>query len=218
MAPRRHFVTLALLLFFSLAFARDKKKVLLPVDVLQAHTVLVVIDPDAGVDAQDPSANRLARTDVEQAIIKWGRLRPVQDGYTADLIIVLRKGNGKLAKSTIGGTPVNGTPPVGIGSSTTPTESTTRGSVRWGQSGIPNDPSNAGTTPSTPYPQTEVGSTQDTFAVYRGGSVDPNASPLDAPAVWRYIAKGALDSPSVPAVEAFRKAIADSEKQLAQGP
>ena len=218
MPHRMRFIALALLLSSSLAIAKDKKKVLLPVDVLQARTVLVVVDPDAGVDPQDPNANRLARTNVEQALIKWGRLTPVQDGYTADLIIMVRKGNGKIAQGTIGGTPVNGIPPVGIGSSTTPTESTTRAAVRWGQSGIPNDPSNAGTSPSTPSPQTEVGSTQDMFAVYRGGNVDPNSSPLDAPAVWRYTAKGALDSPSVPAVEAFRKAIADSEKQLAQSP
>jgi hypothetical protein len=218
MLHRKHFIILALLLFASSAIAKDKKKVLLPVDVLQARTVLVVVDPDAGVDVQNPNANRLARTDVEQAMMKWGRLMPVQDGYTADLIVVVRKGNGKLAQSTIGGTPVNGTPPVNVGSSTTPNESTTHAAVRWGQSGVPNDPSNAGTMPSTPYPQTEVGSTQDTFAVYRGGNVDPNSSPLDAPAVWRYIAKGALDSPSVPAVEAFRKAIAESEKQLASNP
>jgi hypothetical protein len=36
----------------------------------------------------------------------------VQEGFTADLIIVIRKGNGKLIQPTIGGTPVNGTPPV----------------------------------------------------------------------------------------------------------
>ncbi len=33
--------------------------------------------------------------------------------------------------------------------------------------------------------------------------------------VWRYTAKDALESPGVPAVEVFRKLIADSEKQLA---
>ena len=60
--------------------------------------------------------------------------------------------------------------------------------------------------------------TQDTFVVYRGNKDDPNWSPLDAPAVWRYSGKNVLDSPSVPAVEAFRKAIAESEKQLASNP
>jgi hypothetical protein len=55
------------------------------------------------------------------------------------------------------------------------------------------------------------------FIVYRG-SVDTLLSPLDAPPVWRYSAKDALASPSVPAVEAFRKLIAESEKELASHP
>ena len=57
------------LLFCSLiGLAKEKKKAPLPEDVLRAHTVLVIVDPTAGVDAQDPNANRLARTDVEQAL------------------------------------------------------------------------------------------------------------------------------------------------------
>jgi hypothetical protein len=217
--PRRTVLAaLALLVLPLTAAAKDKKKVLLPEDILQAHTALVVVDPSAGVDVQDPNANRLARTAVEQALIKWGRLMPVNDGYTADIIIMVRKGNGRVAQSTIGGTPVNGTPPATIGSSTTADQSTTHASGRWGNSGIPGDPSNAGTSPSTPYPQTEIASSQDTFVVYRGNKDDPNWSPLNAPAVWRYTAKNALDAPSVPALEAFRKAIADSEKQLAANP
>ena len=54
--------------------------------------------------------------------------------------------------------------------------------------------------------------------VYRGSKDDPYWTPLDAPPVWRYTAKDALDSPGVPAVEVFRKLIADSEKQLAGTP
>ena len=52
------------------------------------------------------------------------------------------------------------------------------------------------------------------FEVYRGG-VD---YPLDAAPVWRYIAKGALNEPQVAAVEQFRKAIDESEKQRQQKP
>ena len=52
------------------------------------------------------------------------------------------------------------------------------------------------------------------FAVYRGTPLNP----LDAPAVWRFTAKGALASPEVPAVEAFRRLVAESEKQLAANP
>jgi hypothetical protein len=219
MLPCKGFATLAVLVFSLSAVAKDKKKIALPADVLQARTVLVIVDPNAGVDVADPNANRLARVDVEQALDKWGRFAPVQDGFSADLIIMVRKGNGRMVQPTIGGTPVNGPPPVGVGSTTTPTETTTRAGGRWGNSGIPNDPSNAGNQPANPSPQIEAGPTQDMFVVYRSGlKDDPNWSPLDAPAVWRYSAKNALEAPSVPAVEAFRKAIAESEKQLAANP
>jgi len=62
-----------------------------------------------------------------------------------------------------------------------------------------------------------AGSSQDVFVVYRG-NMDPNSSPLDTPAVWRYSGKEALASPSVPAVEAFHKLVVESEKQLAPQP
>lgn len=200
------------------ANGKNKKKALLPEDILRAQTVLVMVDPDAGIDAQDPNANRAARENVERALAKWGWLRPLPNGSTADLIIVIRKGNGKAIQPTIGGTPANQTPPV-IGQRT---GSTTQIGGRAGNATI-GDPSDAryggsdneypGPAPSDPHPQMGVGSTQDTFAVYRGG---PNA--LDAPAVWRYTAKDALDAPEVPAVEAFRKLVAESEKQLGNKP
>jgi hypothetical protein len=57
------------------------------------------------------------------------------------------------------------------------------------------------------------------FVVYRCTTKDDeNWAPLDAPPVWRYAAKDALQSPGVPAVEVFRKLVADSEKQLAKTP
>lgn len=40
------------------AAGKDKKKVLLPTDVLEAKKVLVVADPEAGVAIDAPSANR----------------------------------------------------------------------------------------------------------------------------------------------------------------
>ena len=65
------------------------------------------------------------------------------------------------------------------------------------------DPMNHG-----PRMGNEVGSKDDTFAVYRGRISDPlNSSP-----VWRYIAKDCLRGPQVAAVEEFRKAIAGAEK------
>lgn len=166
---RRNVVILLVLLVFSLsAGAKDKKTFPLPVDVLKAKTVLVIVDPAAGVDAQDPTANRLARVDVEQALEKWGRFTLVQEGYTADLILMVRKGNGKFVQPTISGTPANGIPPVSAGSTSTPDESTTRESARWGHPAGGNDPSNAGTQPTNPQPQVEAGPSQDSFLVYRG--------------------------------------------------
>jgi hypothetical protein len=217
MPLRKLLAVTAIILCSALASAR--KKAILPADVLRARTVLVIVDPTAGVDVKDPNANRAARADVEKALDQWGRFTLVQEGFTADLVITVRKGNGKLIQRTIGGTPINGTPPVSGGTTSTPTQMTTRGAVRLGP-GDPNDPSSAGTQPSTPEPQIEAGSPQDMFVVYRG-SMDPNWSPLnvlDAPAVWRYSGKDALASPSVPAVDAFRKLIAESEKELASHP
>ena len=216
MLLRKLLAVTTILLCSALAPAKDKKKTILPADVLRARTVLVIIDPSAGVDARDPNANRAARADVEKALDQWGRFTLVQEGVTADLVITVRKGNGKLIQPTIGGTPINGTPPVSGDTTSTPTQATTRAGVGWGRR-LPNDPSNAGTQPSTPEPQIEAGSPQDMFVVYRG-STDAIFSVLDAPSVWRYSGKDALASPSVPAVEAFRKLIAESEKQLASHP
>jgi hypothetical protein len=50
--------------------------------------------------------------------------------------------------------------------------------------------------------------------VYRGGK-DGNKT-FDSPPVWRYIAKDALHSPNVPAVDQFRKAIDETEKAIAK--
>ena len=211
--PLRRLLAITVIILCS-ALASAKKKAILPADVLRARTVAVIIDPSAGVDARDPNANRAARADVEKALDQWGRFTLVQEALTADLVITVRKGNGKLVQPTIGGTPINGTPPVNGSTTSTPTQSTTRAGVRWG-GGNPNDPSSA--QPSTPVPQIEAGSSQDMFVVYRG-TTDPNSSPLDAPSVWRYSGKDALASPSVPAVEAFRKLIAESEKELASHP
>ena len=204
--PLRRLIAVTAIILCS-ALASAKKKAVLPADVLRARTVFVIVDPAAGVDVRDPNANRAARADVEKALDQWGRFTLVQEGSTADLIIMVRKGDGKLIQPTIGGTPINGAPPVSGDSTSTPTQSTTSAGGRW-PPGNPN---------SNPQPQIEAGSPQDMFVVYRG-STDPNWSPLDAPPVWRYSGKDALASPSVPAVEVFRKLIADSEKELAAHP
>lgn len=212
MLHRRNLVLPLLLLSCLFASGKDKKKVPLPADVLKAHTAWVIVDPSAGVDVTDPNTNRIARADVENALAKWGRLTPVASAFQADLIITVRKGNGKSAQPTIGSAPPNSPPPV----IAQRTDSGITAAGRAGATGMPGDPTGIA---SEPHPQVEVGPTQDMFTVYRGDPNQDNSwSPLDSPPVWRYTAKDALESPSVPAVDAFRKAITESEKQLASGP
>ncbi|MBV8631646.1 MAG: hypothetical protein JOZ83_12015 [Silvibacterium sp.] len=188
------------------AFAKDKKPTL-PAYVLAAQSITVIIDPQAGVSIDEPQANQIAQKDVEAALMNWGRfeVRMVAGGG-ADLIVVVRKGHGRLVKPTISDprqndklgsiTPIDGG--VGIG----------------GQQGHPPPSSPVQSPDQTPAPQVEVGATQDTFLVYRGDVDDP----LNGAPAWRYTASDALQSPSVPAVDKFRKAIADAEKAAAKTP
>lgn len=207
--PYRRSLALSIVLLFSLfATAKDKKKVPLPLDVLRAHTAWVIVDPQAGVDVHDPLANRHALDAVNAALARWGRITPVTDPSQADLIIVIRKGTGKMTDETIGGTPMNA-PPVVIGQRTPD-----GGFNASGRAGTPIERQDH------PHPQMEVTDPDDTFAVYRGSpgyNQDPSQDkPLDFPPVWRYTAKNALESPSVPAVDQFRKAIIESEKAMAK--
>jgi hypothetical protein len=202
MLYRRSVVFSLLVVCCLAAAAKDKNKVVLPTDVLQAKTVLVVIDPDAGMAVDAPMANRTAQEDVEKALMNWGRFRLAESYADAELIISVRKGNGKVAQPTVGGIPNNNRSVI-----FEPTDSGGRGGVHTGTSPIPGDPTTS--QPQGPYPQMEVGQSQDTFIVYRGQRDDP----LDHPPVWRYAAKDALRSPGVPAVDEFRKAIVAAEKQ-----
>jgi hypothetical protein len=211
----RNFLVSVLVLSCAVAAAKDRKKGLLPADILQARTVLVVVDPDAGVAIEEPNANRTAQQDVEKALMKWGRFTLAMDGSNADLIITVRKGSEKMVRPTIGGIPTNNRPVI-----FEPTDSGGRIGGRQGNPGGAGDPSDPSSTsdphPQAPHPQIEVGQSQDTFVVYRSSKDDPHAAPLDAAPVWRYTARDALQSPGVPAVEAFRKLIDDSVKQLAK--
>jgi hypothetical protein len=192
------------------AAGKDKKKVLLPDRVLEAKTVLVLIDPQAGVAAEAPFANQTARDDVEKALMKWGRFELANDVSNADLVILIRKGSGKIARTTIGGLPTNNRPVI-----FEPTDSGGRGGVSHGTPPAidPNGPQPAG-----PTPQVEVGDSQDNFEVHLGNTADPAPDPLSSPPVWRYNSKDALRSPSVPAVDEFRKVIVEAEKQRANRP
>jgi hypothetical protein len=197
-------VTAILVLASSLAFAANDKKPVLPAYVLRAETVFVLIDPDAGTSPASPQANQKARDDVEKAILKWGRFRLVMEPSSADLIVVVRKGSGKVVQPTIGGLPTNDRPVI--------VQPTDNGIRLGGQKGRPPGSTDPSPQDTHPAPQIEAGMTDDMFVVYQGGA----GNPLDGPAAWRYTNKDALKSPSVPAVAEFRKAIEEAEKQQQQ--
>lgn len=57
-----------------------------------------------------PNANREAQEGVEKALMNWGRFTMASDVSTADLVILVRRGNGKIAQPTVGGIPTNKSP------------------------------------------------------------------------------------------------------------
>jgi hypothetical protein len=158
--------------------AKDKKKVVLPTDVLEARTVLVVVDPHAGIALDAPNANREALENVENALTNWGRFRLVRSEYNADLVILVRKGNGKIAQQTIGGVPIDNRPVI--------VEPTSDASLQHPPLPGETQPRNP-----DPHPQMEVGPSEDTFAVYRG----KRENATDYPAVWRFGGKDGLGRP-----------------------
>src|SRR5437868_4745242 len=157
----RTLVSLVILITFvaaGSAAGKDKKRIVLAPAVLKARTVAVIIQPDAGMSVSDPLANKNAREDVEKALMKWGRFTPVMEGQLPDLVIMVRRGHGKIVEPTIGGGRVNDRPVV---------IQSTDSSVRLGgQQGRP--PSAPQTRPEDrdPHPQAEIGPGEDMFVVY----------------------------------------------------
>jgi hypothetical protein len=222
------------LLLPSLAFAKDKAKSTLPADVLRARTVSVIIDPDAGVSLDDPQANQVAQRDVETALLNWGRLQPIlvgQEagagaGQNADLVIVVRRGTGKVASGTVHD-PRQGRRPavidptdtgiaIGVQRGQPPPYAGDIPDASQGSSIPPQNGSNGPMTEDRPQPRAEIGNSvaEDSFLVYRGRIQNP----LDAPPVWRYEAKNALKPHTVPAVDAFRKAMNEADQAAAKQP
>lgn len=197
-------ILMAVCLLASPGLAKDKKSTL-PTYVLRAQTVAVLIDPNAGFSIEDPEANRTAQKDVETALLNWGRYNPILQTHDADLIIVVRRGNGRMVDNTIGDPRQNNRP-----GSITPIDGGVAGAAQHGP-----QPDESGVGPGGgAYPQTEVGMEDDSFLVYEGGGDHP----LDRAPVWRYVRKDALLPHSVPAVDAFRKAVADADKAASKNP
>jgi hypothetical protein len=208
MLVRMRISLVLVLVFASLVIPGTKKKIALPAYVLNARTVVVLIDPNAGISPEAPLANKTAQEDVEKALAKWGRLSPVLDPSTADLVITIRKGSGKIVHETIGGMPTNDRPVI-----VQPTDTGVRVGAQKGRStSAPTQPLPQDTRAG---PQTEVGSSEDTFIVYEGHSSGPVDQQVPT---WRYTHKDALHSPNVPAVAEFRKLIEEAEKQQKSKP
>jgi hypothetical protein len=224
MTGRTSVFVLLLLLTVLPADAKNKKKQVLPDYVLQAQTVVVVIYPDAGEPMTNPGANRMAQEKVEKALTKWGRFKLVMDAQTADLVVAVGKGHAggpTVTNSPIDDRPVIIQPADGDirigGQEGRPTDTRDPGLINPSPGG-PGDrgknPTLSGPSERSPGVGSEIGMSEDTFGLYRGGV----EYPLDASPVWRYTAKNAFDGPQVPAVEQFRKILTEAEKQHQQKP
>jgi hypothetical protein len=106
-----------------------------------------------------PLANKTAQEDVEKAL-KHGSITPVMETQTAELVIVVRQGSGKLGQPTIGGLPTNDRPVVLESSD---------GGVRVGaQQGHPPPIDETAPADTGPHPQVEVGAAEEMFVAYQG--------------------------------------------------
>jgi hypothetical protein len=135
----------------------------------------------------------------------------VSDAQTADLIVAVQKGH--VNGPTIHNSPVD-SQPITLDGGVQPADG---GIPPAGVHGRSPDLTNPGTgRPSSRAPNisNEAGMSEDSFEVYMGG-VD---HPLDAPPVWRYVAKDALNSPQVTAVQQFRNAVNESHQLSQQKP
>ena len=141
-----------------LTSAKEKQKSPMPFYVLQAHTVAVIVDPDAGRSVTDPAADETAQKDVETALLNWGRFKPIMSVQEADLIIVLRRSSGRIVDTTIPDSRQNGR----AGTIEPLKDGIAIGAQHGSQQGQSTDPSTRNPTPS----QTEVSLPEDTFIVY----------------------------------------------------
>jgi hypothetical protein len=188
--------------------AKDKTKQVLPNYVLRAQTVAVVIRPEAGEPLTNPAANRTAQINVMNELAKWGRFRLVSDAQAAELIVAVQKGQAK--GPTIRNSPVD-SQPITLNGGVPPADGGIPPAGVHGRSPDLTNPGMGRPSNTASNISSEAGMSEDSFEVYRGG-VD---YPLDAPPVWRYVAKDALNSPQVTAVQQFRNAVNQSD-QLGQ--
>lgn len=205
MANRVRVVAAVLLVAACVAVAKEKKRPTLPPFVLDAQTVFVLIDPDAGIAVTDPQANRTAQDEVEKAFMRWGRLKPVLAMSQADLVVVIRSSSKQPVRPTVGGEPTNDRPVIVQG-----TDNSIRVGAQQGRN--PDAAQNGGPLPQRPGMGGEAAPPEDTFLVYQGQM----SASLERAPVWRYVEKNALKAPEVRAVAEFKKAVDEAVKQQQQ--
>ena len=172
-------------------------------DFVEARTIAVLAGGSPSSPENSPE-NQRVRSDVQNALLKWGKYQVVPDASTADLIVVVHKGRTQATPNGGPGSPVDPSVNIGLGRSQSPPLS--RADI--GRSG-------SGTRAGA-----EAGSVEDVLDVYLGrtplmGDASRNATqyPLDEPPAWSYEAIGALQSPRLEAVSVFRKAVEAAEKK-----
>ena len=139
--------------------------------------------------------------------MKWGKFRLALDRNTADIVISVERGSGRVVSPTISGGPIDSRP-VMVDSSD--------GKIRvGGQKGHPPDT----TSTSDPSAQdsrvqtgTQVGRSEDVLRLFIGGV----SYPLDFVPVWTYSGKDALKAPEVAAVAELKKVFEESQKIAAE--
>jgi hypothetical protein len=183
---------------------KEKKSATLPDFVISAQTVAVVINPGEPEPLTNPNANRNAQSDVENALTKWGRLRPVLYAQDADLVMTVRKGTRGITPTVRGGK-IDDRPII---------LQPNGNDIRIGaQRGTP--PSTTETQfpePERPQLGTSIGNSEDLLELYQGHAEHP----LDGMVIWRYQGSNGLNAPNVPAIAAFRKALEQAIQQKKQ--